>query len=129
MAVHTISAQRSTGRQLARHWVRYRAGYLFLLPSLILYLIFMVYPFFQSIYLSFTNWNGATTTKEWVGLENFRALFDDSLLWKSLQHNLIWVVIGTIAPLVIGFLLAVLMASKPRGFTLFRTAYFMPQVL
>jgi ABC-type sugar transport system permease subunit len=129
MAVQSIGAQRSTGQQIARHWVKYRAGLLFLLPSLVLYLIFMVYPFFQSIYLSFTSWNGATPTKEWVGLENFQALFHDSLLWKALRHNLIWVLIGTIAPLVIGFLLAVLMASKPKGFTLFRTVYFMPQVL
>ncbi len=129
MAVHAVGAQRSTSQQLARFWVKYRPGLLFLLPSLVLYLIFMVYPFFQSIYLSFTNWNGATPTKEWIGLENYQALLDDSLLWRSLQHNLIWVVIGTIAPLVVGFLLAVLLASRPKGFTLFRTVYFMPQVL
>ncbi len=129
MAVQAVGAQRSTSQQLARFWVKYRPGLLFLLPSLVLYLIFMVYPFFQSIYLSFTNWNGATPTKEWIGLENYQALIDDSLLWRSLQHNLIWVVIGTIAPLVVGFLLAVLLASRPKGFTLFRTIYFMPQVL
>jgi ABC-type sugar transport system permease subunit len=121
--------QRSATRQAYRHWNRYRAGYIFLLPSLALYAIFMIYPFFQSIYLSFTDWNGATTTKNFIGLDNFRKLGHDDLLWKSLQHNLIWVVIGTLGPLIVGFLLAVLLASKPKGFTLFRTAYFMPQVL
>jgi ABC-type sugar transport system permease subunit len=121
--------QRSATRQASRHWNRYRAGYIFLLPSLVLYAIFMIYPFFQSIYLSFTDWNGATTTKNFIGLDNFRELVHDDLLWKSLQHNLIWVVIGTLGPLIVGFLLAVLLASKPKGFTLFRTAYFMPQVL
>jgi ABC-type sugar transport system permease subunit len=114
---------------MSRHWARYRAGYLFVLPAFALYAVFMIYPFFQSIYLSFTDWNGATTFKNFVGLENFRKLFDDSLLWKSLWHNLIWVVIGTIAPLAIGFLLAVLLSSRPKGFTLFRTVFFLPQVL
>lgn len=112
-----------------RHWVRYRAGYLFLLPAFVLYAVFMIYPFFQAIYLSFTDWNGAEPVKNWVGLDNYRALWSDDLLWKALRNNLIWVVIGTIGPLALGFLLAMLLSGKPRGFTLFRTAFFMPQVL
>jgi ABC-type sugar transport system permease subunit len=127
--VQMSGGQRTAAQQAYRHWIRYRAGYIFVLPSLVLYAIFMIYPFFQSIYLSFTDWNGATTTKNFIGLDNFRELVRDDLLWKSLQHNLIWVVIGTLGPLIVGFLLAVLLASKPKGFTLFRTAYFMPQVL
>ncbi len=59
-----------------RSWRRYRAGILFVLPALILYLIFMVYPFFQSIYFSFTSWNGVTAVKEWVGLANYRELIE-----------------------------------------------------
>jgi ABC-type sugar transport system permease subunit len=114
---------------MGRHWARYRAGYLFLLPAFALYALFMIYPFFQSIYLAFTDWNGADPVKNVVGLDNFRNLWSDDLLWKSLRHNLIWVVLGTIGPLAIGFLLAVLLSSRPKGFTLFRTAYFMPQVL
>jgi ABC-type sugar transport system permease subunit len=112
-----------------RSWRRYRAGILFVLPALILYLVFMVYPFFQSIYFSFTSWNGVTAVKEWVGLENYRALIGDNLFWLSLQHTVIWVIVGTIAPIAIGMLLAILLWSRPKGFTLFRTFYFMPQVL
>lgn len=115
--------------RLSRTWIRYRAGILFILPALVLYAIFMIYPFFNSIYLSFTDWNGAQPVKNFVGLANYRQLFDDSLLWKSLRNNLIWVVLGTIGPLAVGFLLAVLLANRPKGFTLFRTAYFLPQVL
>lgn len=112
-----------------RHWARYRAGYLFVLPSFALYALFMIYPFIQSIYLSFVSWNGADPVKKWVGLANYRELIHDNLLWASLRHNLIWVVIGTVSPMVIGLFLAVLLWKRPRGFTLFRTAYFMPQVL
>jgi ABC-type sugar transport system permease subunit len=112
-----------------RSWRRYRAGILFVLPALILYLIFMVYPFFQSIYFSFTSWNGVTAVKEWVGLANYYELIGDDLFWLSLQHTVIWVIVGTIAPIAIGMLLAILLWRRPKGFTLFRTFYFMPQVL
>ncbi len=112
-----------------RHWARYRAGYLFLAPSAILYAMFMIYPFFQSIYLSFTDWNGVGPIGDFVGLQNYRNLIHDDLLWRSLGHNAIWVVIGTIGPLVLGLLLAMLLWRQPRGFALFRTVYFLPQVL
>ena len=115
--------------RLSRQWTKYRAGILFLLPALVLYAIFMIYPFFESIRLSFTDWNGVTAVKNYIGLENFQRLMDDNLLWKSLRNNVVWVILGTIGPLALGVLLAVLMANRPRGFTLFRTAYFLPQVL
>jgi ABC-type sugar transport system permease subunit len=112
-----------------RSWRRYRAGILFVLPALILYLVFMVYPFFQSIYFSLTSWNGVTAVKEWVGFANYGKLMGDGLFWKSLLHTVIWVIIGTIAPIVVGMLLAILLWRRPKGFTLFRTVFFMPQVL
>src|SRR5215218_8131494 len=114
---------------VARHWVRYRAGYLFVLPAFVLYAIFMVYPFGQSVYISLTDWNGATATKGFVGLANYRRLFGEDLLWQSLWHNVIWVSLGTAVPMAVGLFLAMLLSRKPRGFTLFRTVYFMPQVL
>lgn len=129
MAVQGVSTASVRSGRLSRHWVQYRAGYLFVLPALVLYSIFMIYPFLQSIYLSFTDWNGATAVKNWVGLDNYQRLFEDDLLWKSLWHNLIWIVIGTMSPLAIGFLLAVLLSNRPKGFTLFRTVFFLPQVL
>ena len=116
-------------RRAGRHWARYRAGYLFVLPAFLLYAVFMIYPFLQSIYFTFIDWNGADPVKRWVGLDNYRRLIHDDLFWQALKHNVIWVLIGTIAPMVIGMLLAMLLWTRPRGFTLFRTVYFMPQVL
>jgi ABC-type sugar transport system permease subunit len=110
-------------------WARQRAGLLFVAPALLLYLVFMIYPFVQSIYFSFIDWNGADPVKRWVGLANYRELVGDPKFWLTLKHNLIWVVIGTIAPMAIAFLLAVLLQQRPRGFMAFRTVYFMPQVL
>jgi ABC-type sugar transport system permease subunit len=110
-------------------WRRWRAGLLFLLPSLALYLVFVVNPFIQSLYFSLTDWNGASKVKEFVGLANYRELFADDLFWQAFRHNMIWVVLGTAIPLALGMLLAHLMWSKPRGFTLFRTVFFLPHIL
>lgn len=127
-AVHTPyqTVQISEAR---RQWNRYRAGFLFVLPALLLYAIFMIYPFLRSIYFSFTDWNGVRPQINLIGLDNYREMVTDPLLWLSLQHNVIWVIIGTTVPLAIGLLLALLLWSRPRGFTLFRTIFFMPQVL
>lgn len=110
-------------------WGRSRAAILFLLPALVLYLLFMVWPFFQSIWFAMTDWNGATATKTFVGLANFAELLNDDLFWLALRNNVVWVVIGTVSPLVIGMMLALLLWSRPKGFTLFRTIYFLPHVL
>lgn len=115
--------------RLRRHLARHRAGYLFILPAFILYAVFMIYPFFASIYLSFTDWNGVGRISGFVGFDNYQRLIHDHLLWKSLRHNVIWVIIGTVAPMILGLFLALLLWRRPKGFTLFRTAYFMPQML
>jgi ABC-type sugar transport system permease subunit len=124
-----LVAPRLWTHRARRHWTKHRAGYLFVLPAFLLYAVFVIYPFLQSFYFSLTSWNGVSATKDFIGLDNYRALIRDDLLWKSLKHNLIWVVLGTIGPMAIGLFLAVLLWSRPRGFTLFRTVYFMPQVL
>lgn len=110
-------------------WRRWRAGLIFLLPSLALYLCFVVNPFIQSIWFSLTDWDGASKVKEFIGLANYRELFADGLFWQALRHNLVWVLIGTAVPLMIGMLLAQLMWSKPRGFTMYRTVFFLPHIL
>ena len=52
-----------------KNWRKYSVGYLFLLPAAILYAIFMVYPFVQSVYLSLTDWDGAQPVKRFVGVD------------------------------------------------------------
>jgi ABC-type sugar transport system permease subunit len=116
MAQATLGPPRPTrgaSGTVGRHWARYRAGYLFLLPALAIYSVFMIYPFFESIRLSFTDWNGATAIQRYVGLANYAAVFRDGLLWHALRNNLIWVILGTIGPIVIGMILALLLCGNP----------------
>ena len=74
-----------------------------------MYVIFVVYPFFYTIYLSLTKWDGAKPVKEFVGLLNYERLFADPRLWSALSHNLIWIVLGTVTPVAIGLFLGVLL--------------------
>jgi raffinose/stachyose/melibiose transport system permease protein len=101
----------------------------FIAPALALYIIFMMVPFFNSIYLSFTNWNGATALKEWVGLDNYTAMAGDKELLASFGHNFIWIVVGTIAPVAIGLLVALVLWTTPRFTLPFRTLFFIPYIL
>jgi ABC-type sugar transport system permease subunit len=112
-----------------RYWEKYGVAYLFLLPSMLLYALFVLYPFVNAIYLSLTDWNGVEAVKRFVGLSNYVKLTQDSLFWLSLRNNLVWVVVGTVAPITIALILAVLLWGRTWGGTLFRTAYFIPQVL
>jgi raffinose/stachyose/melibiose transport system permease protein len=102
---------------------------LFVSPALALYLVFMLYPFINTIYLSFTNWNGATVTKDFVGLSNYARMVGDEVAWKAFNNTVIWVIIGTISPVVIGLFLALLLWSGARGSLIFRTVYFLPFIL
>jgi ABC-type sugar transport system permease subunit len=105
------------------------AGWAFVAPAVLIYAFFFIQPFFYSIYYSLTDWNGADPVKQFVGLSNYIKLAGDSLLWQALGHNLIWVIIGTVAPIAIGLLLGVLIWTGALGRVVFRTIYFLPVIL
>ncbi len=105
------------------------AGWVFVLPAILIYAFFFIQPFFYSIYYSLTDWNGADPVKQFVGLGNYIKLAGDSLLWQALGHNLIWVIIGTVSPIAIGLLLGVLIWTGALGRVVFRTIYFLPVIL
>jgi raffinose/stachyose/melibiose transport system permease protein len=102
---------------------------LFVLPSLAIYLLFMVYPFIGTMQLSLSAWDGFAPQKTFVGLANFVALMNDADFWSALRNNMIWAVIGTAAPIAIGFPIAVLLWSGSRGRLAFRAIYFLPVIL
>src|SRR5918998_5668159 len=102
---------------------------LFISPALAIYLVFMLYPFLNTIYLSFTNWNGATVTKDFVGQSNYARMFGDAAVLRAFSNNVIWVIIGTISPVVIGLFLALLLWSGTRGPPVFRPSSFFPLFL
>jgi raffinose/stachyose/melibiose transport system permease protein len=101
----------------------------FLAPALVIYGVFMVYPFLGSLYLSLTEWNGFDAIPRFIGLDNYVRLLNDGEAWHAFQNNLIWAVIGTAAPILIGLPIAIAMWSGARYRLVFRTVYFLPFIL
>ena len=128
-AAPSVSKRGATGHESALRRQQAKYAVLFIAPGLAVYLVFMVYPFLNTIYLSMTNWNGVAETKEFVGLSNYVRMFGDGAALKAFWNNVIWVIIGTIAPVVIGFFEALLVWGGKRGSLFFRTFFFLPFVL
>ena len=125
----TTAARARRGQLSPRAKRKAIAGWVFVLPAILIYAFFFIQPFFYSIYYSLTDWNGADPVKQFVGLGNYIKLAGDSLLWQALGHNLIWVIIGTVSPIAIGLLLGVLIWTGALGRVVFRTIYFLPVIL
>ncbi len=105
-------------------------GALFVVPGLLIYTVFMLFPFFATIYLSFTNWDGVSPERDFVGLANYARMFGDATAIKAFVNNIVWVLIGTIAPVVLGLFEALLVwTGSQRGSLFFRTLFFLPFVL
>jgi ABC-type sugar transport system permease subunit len=105
-------------------------AYLFVLPAFLLYAAFFLWPFVQLIELSTYKWDGLQP-REFVGLENYRELLTaDPIFWQAFQHNVMWLLSAIVVPVGVGLLLALLLVrTKLHARTVFRTIYFLPQVL
>jgi raffinose/stachyose/melibiose transport system permease protein len=119
----------ATGHESALRRQQLRYAILFIAPGLAVYLIFMVYPFLNTIYLSLTNWNGVDPDKDFIGLANYTRMLGDGVALKAFSNNVIWVIIGTIAPVAIGLFQALLVWTSGHGTLFFRTIFFLPFIL
>ncbi|NPV80367.1 MAG: sugar ABC transporter permease [Firmicutes bacterium] len=115
---------------LIRDLRRYYVGYLFVLPSLILLLIFVVAPVIASLYLSLTNWSILETPK-WVGFANYKNAFMDPLVAKSTWNTLEYTVGVVFVGVPVSLILALLVHGIPnRSMKIWlRSIYFLPVVL
>jgi raffinose/stachyose/melibiose transport system permease protein len=102
---------------------------LFLLPALILFFIFVLYPIIQSVYYSMFNWKGFGPAVDFVGLENFRKILTDRVFLIALRNGFIIVTFSLLFQLPLSMFLAVMVAHDLPGRAFFRTVFFMPYVL
>lgn len=102
---------------------------LFYVPALILFALFVIYPFFKGVYLSFTNWNGYSRSFKMIGLKNYVNLFKDKNVHRAFANTLVYGVGSTIIQNVLGVLLAVFLNRKFRGRSLVRTVIYLPVMI
>jgi ABC-type sugar transport system permease subunit len=105
-------------------------GYLFILPALVVFLAFLVYPLIHTIYLSFTEWAGFDLAKiKFVGFNNFRLLLPDWIFWKALRNTLFFVFGTTLFLNLFGLFLALFLNDDRRITRIVRTLIFIPVLL
>lgn len=101
----------------------------FYLPAVILMLVFIAYPLFNAVYLSFFKWNGYSVKKEFIGISNYISMFKDKIFISSLRNTLIYGFGCTILQQVIGLALALFLNSKFKGRGIIRTVIYMPAMV
>jgi multiple sugar transport system permease protein len=122
---------RATGaRARPRTWSGRWAGYAFLSPAMLLFVVFIAGPFVAAIVLSFYSWDLLTPAR-FVGVSNFSAMFRDPLLYKALGNTFIFAFASLVTHLVGGLLLALgVNQIKNRVLSYFvRTSLFFPFVI
>jgi raffinose/stachyose/melibiose transport system permease protein len=102
---------------------------LFLLPALILFLLFVIYPIFRSLYFSLFDWNGLGPAVDYVGLQNFKNILSDQVFLKAVKNVFLIMIFSVGIQLPLALALAVMVGRGLPGRGLFRTIFFMPYVL
>ncbi len=105
-------------------------GVLFITPFIILYLIFNFLPILQGFWISLHNWDVIGTNITFIGLRNYEILFQkDKLFWSSLEHTIFFALLAGPGLIVTGLALALMLNQRIRGIGIFRTIFYMPNIL
>ena len=112
----------TVGKVVRRGWA------LFALPTVLCFAVFFVVPLAMGIYLSFTSFRTVTDAK-WVGLKNYVDALSDPEFGAALWRSVLFTIVTTIIINVISFLLAYMFTKAMRGANLFRSVFFMPNLI
>jgi raffinose/stachyose/melibiose transport system permease protein len=129
----TLTAERAAAPPLVQRRRRRPGGglspWLFALPALAVYVMFLVYPSLTSLFFSLTDWDGLSPGYNIVGLQNYVDMTKDPVIVTALKNNLIWTVVTLSVPMVLGLLLAIVLNGKVRGKPILRLIFYTPAVL
>lgn len=103
------------------------APWLFLAPGLIMFAVYVVIPIFQSMWISFYDWDGLGE-RTWIGTENYVELMDDDAFYTSLKNNVIWLVLYMLS-VPAGLFIAIFLNQTISGMRLYKSMFFFPFVI
>ncbi|MGO1055668.1 carbohydrate ABC transporter permease [Crossiella sp. CA198] len=115
-----------TGRRIG--WGQRLAPYLFLLPNLLIFGVFTIYPALNSVNISFYESRNGRTFRP-VGLDNYRRILSDEQFWSAAVNTLVFVLAYVLVSVLVALGLAVLLNRRLRGRGFFRATFFLPMVL
>jgi multiple sugar transport system permease protein len=126
----TTASEKATLKAEAHqaHQRKNRTAYLFLLPYLAIFVLFLLLPALAGVGISFTSWR-ILGNPEWIGIKNFTNMFNDQQFWQAFRNTLSFT--GLTVPVLVGggLGLAVLVNMKLRGRVVARTAIFIPYAI
>ena len=123
-------ASTATNQRPARHgWKKTTWIWVFLLPTVVLYGIYTIYPIIASYWYSLVEWNGFDENQTFVGISNYREVFADPLFWNSFKVTLLFMVFVVPARVLLSLLMAMVLNSpKLPLIGVLRSAFFIPVV-
>lgn len=120
-------SKRPTSRYQRRQWLD---AYLLVAPALIMFLVFVVYPLFSTVYFSLFDYGLTDARLRFVGLNNFVEIMSDPVFWRSITNNLTILVVSVIVQVGLGLILAALIDRGARwGSSFYRTLNFAPVIM
>ena len=103
------------------------APWLFLAPGLLMFVIYVLVPIFESIWISFHDWDGMGEMN-WIGFGNYAELLQDDTFYVSLKNNIIWLVLYLLS-IPAGLAVALFLNQNVRGIRLYKSLFFFPFVI
>ena len=105
------------------------APYLFLLPAVLLLVVFFFIPFFQTVILSFQDYGNSIYNATFVGLQNYIALFKNPIFYKVLANTFIYLVVAVPILAILPLFLAILLNQQIRGITVYKILIYLPVIV
>ena len=102
---------------------------MFALPGMFCFFAVVIVPFIYGVYLTFTDWNGVATVKNFVGFKNFGGVVKDAQFWSSLLLTFKYVIFVVIIVNVLAFAIAYLLTRGMKGENFFRAGFFTPNLI
>ena len=128
-----MSKRRSSGGSKPANGILLRSSIrrwwpVFLLPTFLAFCIGFIWPFIQGIYLSFCNFN-IPTDATWIGLTNYTKVFSDAGFLNAFKNTAAFALVSIVLTNVCAFAIAYALTQKMRGANIFRTVFFMPNLI
>lgn len=105
------------------------APYFFILPAAVVLLVFFFIPFFQTIYLSFLNFNESIYSPEYIGLQNYVQLFHSPVFYKVMFNTFLYLILAVPVLAIIPLFIAILINQKIRFLTLYKILIYLPVIV
>ncbi|MYF88568.1 MAG: sugar ABC transporter permease [Boseongicola sp. SB0676_bin_33] len=110
-------------------WAKRLNLFLFLLPALTIYILFAIYPTISVVEYSFTDWDGISRERDFVGLANYERLFTDKIFWAAFRNTFVWSGVVIVINVGLGLVIAAMLARVWKARLLIQTCIVLPVVI